>query len=261
MDVDVPITTNPTPISSVTTPNPPAPAVYTPVVNDPVPAESSTRGLASSIHGPGNQMVVDPTQHVTEPNVVEQVSEKFESRFKTIENSLTLILATIQKLGQTPAPPIAGKFRADDWLPSNIRSTSEDSLYTNRSHKSAAPIKWPGAPDHPEPIYKETDPVTRPVTQEELDATAKATAEMNLPEEDVLPEALKKNRRTRMKDAVRRINSQVPGACVASTSKPAVTSRPQISAEPQICDEIRGHIPVNKPLKPLFSTITAKTVG
>ena len=261
MDVDVSVPTIPITISSNTIPKPPAPAVYKPVVTDPTPLDSSSRGLASSIHGPGNQMMVDPPTPAPKPNIIDQISTKFESRFATIESNLSLILATIQSLGQAPAPPKSGTFPPEDRLPCSARATSEESLYTNRSHTNTTPYKWPGAPDHPEPIYKETDPDPRPITQAELDATAAEAAALNLPDEDVLPEAPKKSRRARQKDAVRHINSKVPGAMAAGPSPPSLTSRPQEPAEPQIRDEVRGHIPVNKPLRPLFSTITAKAVG
>ena len=66
MDVDVPIITTPTPISSDITPPPPAPAAYILVVNDPTTSGSSLRGLKSSIHGPGNQMDTKPTSLTTD---------------------------------------------------------------------------------------------------------------------------------------------------------------------------------------------------
>ena len=261
MDVDVPVSTAPITISSDTIPHPPEPAVYKPAVPDPIPVESSTRSLASSIHGPGNQMLVDPTPPTSKPSIVEQVSEKFESRFTAIESNLALILATIQKLGQTPAPPIRGNFRPEDRLPNTPRAASKDSLYTNRSHNSATPLWWPGAPEHDEPIYKESDPDPRPVTQQEIDDSIREQADMGLPDEDVLPVAPKPSRKAKQKDAVRRINSKVPGAPQFGTSAPTTESRERIPAEPQVREEVRGHIPVNKPLRPLFSTVTAKSVG
>ena len=261
MDVDVPVSTNPITISSNIIPHPPEPAVYKPVVPDPIPAESSTRSLASSIHGPGNQMIVDPTPPASKPSIVEQVSEKFESRFTAIESNLTLILATIQKLGQTPAPPIRGNFLPEDRLPNTSRAASKDSLYTNRSHNSATPLRWPGAPEHDEPIYKESDPDPCPVTQQEIDDGIREQADMGLPDEDVLPVAPKLSRKAKQKDAIRRINSRVPGAPQILTNAPTTAAKERIPAEPQVREEVRGHIPVNKPLRPLFSTITAKLVG
>ena len=264
MDVDDPAPIAPNTISSDTTPTPPAPAVYNPVVSDPTPNIPSSRGIASSIHGPGNQMVVEPTQPDAPvndtPTVVDQVSAKFEHRFTAIENNLALILSTIQKLGQTPAPPKGGTFPSKDRANIVERSTSKDSLYTNRSHKDASPIRWPGAPAHEEPIYKETDPDPRPVTQQEIEAGAKEMADMNLPEEDVLPVAPKPSRKNRQKDAIRCINSKVPGAPAVDLGKSATTTKPLAPAEPQIREEVRGHIPVNKPLRPLFSTVTAKSI-
>ena len=90
MDVDVPVSTTPEPISSTTILPSPVPAEYTLVVNNP-PTHTQPlglRGLASSMHKPDNQMVVDsattttPTQHdscIT--TIVNKVSLAFESCF------------------------------------------------------------------------------------------------------------------------------------------------------------------------------------
>ena len=260
MDVDVPVIITPSVISSDIIPPPPAPAVYAPVVNDP-PADNGLRGVASSIHAPGNRMDTKPDESTDVPNVTEQITAKFEQRFVNIESNLALILSTIQKLGRpsVPPPPQSGTFPAKDAIPE--RSISRDSLYANRPHQEASPINWSTCPAPPLMQYKESDPDPRPITQKDIDDGAKEAAELGLPTEDVLPEAPRRNRKTKQKDAVRRINSRVPGAPAYQTDPPYLTTRPRGPAEPQIRDEVRGHIPVNKPLRPLFSTVTAKSVG
>lgn len=105
--------------------------------------------------------------------------------------------------------------------------------------------------------FMEADCDNNPTTQEQMEAGIAEAKELGIPLDNLAPTPSAPNLSAKARRAakIREANSRVPRAM------PQEQHLRNLPTPPQTPEAARGHIPVNKPLRPLFSTVTAKVVS
>ena len=226
-------------------PTPPALA-DNPVVKPTTPPFRS--GLATSMHAPGNVMdtTEDPSpSQSTYPEKVTVLSDaqkafedKIEARLSSFETQLLriaeLITGFTKKPSQASAPPPMNRQQTP--VPRSFPKEVVAEVHKLREQRSLPPGKAPSPP---------ADAVSADLPSADTSAPGESYAS-----------SLGKRAKVTMKKRLARdaVNANVPGSA-------AFTGAKDDSASPNTHEHVRGHINVNPPPRPMFSTVTAKAVN
>ena len=231
---------------------------HTPALADiPVVKPTSVQsGLASSMHAPGNTMDTSEdfssTPEKTPPttntdNAQKAFESRIEARLSQFETQLLRIAGIItgfeDKLNNRPPNKPIDTRRAP--TPRSFPKEVIEEVHKLRKEGSLPPPTISGSPP--------ADAVTADLPQANTSAQG-----------DSYASSLRKRAKAtlRKQAAKNTANANVPGSTAFSNSKAAAKDpEPTNSGEPNTPDLVRGHINVNPPPRPMFSTVTAKTVG
>ena len=235
--------------SPPTTPTPPA------LADNPVnkPTTSLVRsGLASSMHAPGNTMdtsedyssppeaTPDPTSPPIMGTAQEMFEAKIEARLSKFETQLLRIAEILtgfeSKFDQHAPVAPTSKMRAP--APRSFPKEVVAEVHNLRKTGSLPP---PAQVDNLSSHAPLTDAVAADLPR----------ADTCAPEESYASTLGKKAKATlRKKVAKDNVNAAIPGSAAFANSR----------AEPNTPEHVREHINVNPPPRPMFSTVTAKSV-
>ena len=233
-------------VSPPTIPTPPALAVN-PVDKPTTPPVRS--GLASSMHAPGNIMDTsedfssesksDSTTPPSTSNAQERFEAKIEARLSKFETQLLRIAEILtgfeSKFNQQTSTASASKTVAPV-----VRSFPKEVVAEVHNLRKTGSLP---------PVVENSPQNQSPPT----DAVAAELPKANTcaPDESYASTLGKKAKLTlRKKIAKDNANAAIPGSAAFADSR----------AEPNTPEHVRGHINVNPPPRPMFSTVTAKAV-
>ena len=228
----------------------------TPVLADiPVVKPTSVRsGLASSMHAPGNTMDTSedfssaPDAAPPAPNNGQKTFEsRVEDRLTQFETQLLRIaglLTGFEKRLDNLTPGLAAN-KVQTPTPRSFPKEVIAEVHNLRKEGSLPPPTASYSPP--------ADAVAADLPQANTSAQG-----------DSYASSLRKRAKAtiRKQNAKNNANANVPGSTVFASSKPANAGPAHNDAvSPNTPEHVRGHISVNPPPRPMFSTITAKTVG
>ena len=231
--------------SPPTIPSPPA------LADNPVVKPTSFRsGLASSLHAPGNTMDTSEDFSSSSENTpsipnVDNAQKAFETRiearlsqFETQLLRIAGILTGFENRINNPSPGhSANKVPTPQSFPQEVIAE----VHKLRKEGSLPP-----------PIASVSPPADA--------VTADLSQTNTCAQGDSYASSLGKRAKAtlRKQAAKNNANANVPGSTAFANNKPANTST---AGSPNTPEQVRGHINVNPPPRPMFSTITAKSVS